>query len=109
MNPLRTTAFVVGLLFIITFVVSIPAALVLYTPVLDHTDHIVGAGADSRVALGAFLEMTLIVANIGTAVVLFPILRSYVSCRNALSDSGSLVTVSMLKRGEESLNPFTMQ
>jgi hypothetical protein len=33
----------------------------------------------------------------------------YVSCRNALSDSGSLVTVSMLKRGEEALNPFTMQ
>jgi hypothetical protein len=75
MNPLRRTAFVVGLLFIITFVVSIPAALVLYAPVLDHTDYIVGAGADSRIALGAFLEMTLIVANIGTAVVLFPILR----------------------------------
>jgi hypothetical protein len=75
MNPLRRTAFVVGLLFITTFVVSIPAALVLYTPVLDHTDYIVGAGADSRVALGAFLEMTLIVANIGTAVVLFPVLR----------------------------------
>jgi hypothetical protein len=36
-------------------------------------------------------------------------LGGYVSCRNALSDSGSLVTVSMLKRGEESLNPFTMQ
>jgi Domain of unknown function (DUF4386) len=66
---------VVGLLFIITFVVSIPAALVLYTPVLDHTDYILGAGADNRVALGAFLEMILIVANIGTAVVLFPILR----------------------------------
>ena len=65
----------VGLLFIITFVVSIPAALVLYTPVLDHTDYILGAGADNRVALGAFLEMILIVANIGTAVVLFPILR----------------------------------
>ena len=65
----------VGLLFIITFVVSIPAALVLYTPVLDHTDYILGAGADNRVALGAFLEMILIVANIGTAVVLFPILK----------------------------------
>jgi hypothetical protein len=75
MNPLRRTAFVVGLLFIITFVVSIPAALVLYTPVLDHTDYIVGAGSDRRIALGAFLEMILIVANIGTAVVLFPILR----------------------------------
>jgi Domain of unknown function (DUF4386) len=74
-NPVRRTAFVVGLLFIITFVASIPAALVLYTPVLDHTDYILGAGADSRIALGAFLEMILIVANIGTAVVLFPILR----------------------------------
>jgi hypothetical protein len=74
-NPLRRTAFVAGLLFIITFVVSIPAALVLYTPVLDHPGSIVGAGADSRIALGAFLEMILIVANIGSAVVLFPILR----------------------------------
>ena len=75
MSPLRRTAFVVGLLFIITFVTSIPAALVLYAPVLDHTDYILGAGADNRIPLGAFLEMILIVANIGSAVVLFPILR----------------------------------
>src|SRR5436853_498997 len=33
------------------------------------------AGADNRIALGAFLEMILIIANIGTAVVLFPILK----------------------------------
>jgi hypothetical protein len=33
----------------------------------------------------------------------------YVSCRNALSESGSLVTASTLKRGEDALNPFTMQ
>jgi hypothetical protein len=75
MNPLRRTAFVAGLLFVITFVASIPAALALYTVVLDHPDYIVGAGADSRIALGALLEMILIVANIGTAVVLFPILK----------------------------------
>jgi hypothetical protein len=62
-------------LFIITFVVSIPAALVLYTPVLDHANYIVGPGSDSRIAFGAFLEMILIVANIGSAVVLFPILK----------------------------------
>ena len=74
MDP-RRTAFVAGLLFIITFVASIPAALVLYTPVLDHPDYIVGAGADNRIAFGALLEMILIVANIGTAVVLFPILK----------------------------------
>jgi Domain of unknown function (DUF4386) len=75
MNPLRRTAFVAGLLFVITFVASIPAALALYTVVLDHPNYIVGAGADSRIAVGALLEMILIVANIGTAVVLFPILK----------------------------------
>jgi len=74
-NPLRRTAFVAGLLFIITFVASIPTALALYTVVLDHPNYIVGAGADNRIALGALLEMILIVANIGTAVVLFPILK----------------------------------
>ncbi|MDP9341582.1 MAG: DUF4386 domain-containing protein [Actinomycetota bacterium] len=63
------------MLFIITFVTSIPAALVLYTPVLDHARYIVGAGADNRIALGALLEMILIIANVGTAVVLFPILK----------------------------------
>jgi hypothetical protein len=74
-NPLRRTAFVAGLLFIITFVASIPAALLLYSPLLDHPNYIVGAGADNRIALGALLEMILILANIGTAVVLFPILK----------------------------------
>lgn len=59
----------------ITFLTSIPAALLLYSPVLDHTNYILGAGADTRVALGAFLEMVLIVANVGSAVVLFPVLK----------------------------------
>jgi uncharacterized protein DUF4386 len=75
MDPTRKISLITGWLFIITFVTSIPAALVLYTPVLDHPNYIVGAGADSRIALGALLEMILIVANIGTAVVLFPILK----------------------------------
>ena len=37
--------------------------------------YIVGAGADTSATLGAFLELLLIIANIGTAVVLFPILK----------------------------------
>jgi hypothetical protein len=73
-NPQRI-ARVTGVLFIITFIASIPAALFLYTPVLDDPRYIVSAGADDRIALGALLEMILIVANIGTAVVLFPILK----------------------------------
>jgi hypothetical protein len=71
----RKTARLVGWLFIITFVAGIPPALSLYLPVLDDARYIVGAGADTRIAFGAFLEMILIVANIGTAVVLFPILK----------------------------------
>ena len=75
MTSTRKTALIAGALFVITFLTSIPAALLLYTPVLDHTNYIVGAGADTRVALGAFLEVLLIVANVGSAVVLFPVLK----------------------------------
>ena len=75
MDSTRRTSFVTGVLFIVTFVTSIPAALVLYTPVLDDANYIVGAGADAGVALGALLEVLLIIANVGTAVALFPILK----------------------------------
>lgn len=71
----RKIARITGWLFIVTFVTSIPAALFLYTPVLDNARYIVGGGADTRVFWGALLEMILIVANIGTAVALFPILK----------------------------------
>jgi hypothetical protein len=35
-DPTRRAAFIVGLLFIITFITAIPAALILYTDVLDN-------------------------------------------------------------------------
>ena len=64
-----------GVLFLITFVTSIPA-LLLYETVLRHPErYIAGAGHDKRVLLGALLELLLIIANIGTAVVIFPIVR----------------------------------
>ena len=62
------------MLFVITFVASIPAVL-LYRPVLSDPNYVVGPGADGRVALGALLEVVTVIANVGTAVVLFPILR----------------------------------
>jgi Domain of unknown function (DUF4386) len=43
--------------------------------VVDDPRYIVGGAADTSVQWGAFLELLLIIANIGTAVVLFPILR----------------------------------
>jgi hypothetical protein len=74
--PSRNVALIAGVLFVITFVTSIPAVL-LYHPVLKDAGYIVGAGADTRVFLGAFLELILIIANIGTAVVLFPVLKRH--------------------------------
>ena len=64
-----------GVLYLITFVTSIPA-LALYETVLRHpVSYIAGAGHDKQVLFGAFLELLLIIANIGTAVVIFPIVR----------------------------------
>jgi hypothetical protein len=63
-------------LFLITFATSIPPFVFHYVPVVDDPNYIVGGGgADNRVLTGAFLELILIIANIGTAVVLFPLLK----------------------------------
>jgi hypothetical protein len=66
---------VFGVLYLITFVTSITAAL-LYQPVLDDpVGYIAGAGHDKRILFGALLELLLILANVGTAVVIVPIMR----------------------------------
>jgi hypothetical protein len=63
-----------GVLYLITFATSIPA-LLLYEPVLrDPVGYVAGGGHDTRILLGALLELLLIVSNIGTAVVLVPIM-----------------------------------
>jgi hypothetical protein len=74
-NYPQTIARVFGFLYLITFITSIPALFIFYAPVLTDPRYIVGAGADTSVAFGAFLELILIIANIGTAVVLYPILK----------------------------------
>jgi hypothetical protein len=51
--------------------------LLLYGPVLDEKDYVVNGSADGEIALGALLEILLVITNIGTAVVLFPIARRY--------------------------------
>lgn len=71
----RQIARTFGVLYLITFATSIPA-LWLYQPVLDHpAAYIAGAGHNGKILLGAFLELLLIVANIGTAVVVYPLLK----------------------------------
>ena len=64
-----------GVLFLITFITSIPA-LGLYQPVLDDpVGYITGGGHDNQIYLAALLEFFLIVSGIGTAVVLYPIAK----------------------------------
>jgi hypothetical protein len=64
----------VGILFLITYATSIPA-LVLFGPVLHDSQYVLGAGADTQIKFAALLEFILIVANIGSAIVLYPLLR----------------------------------
>jgi hypothetical protein len=119
-NSPRKFALVTGVLFIITFIASIPAAFVFYAPVLDDPNYIVGAaGADTLVSLGALLEFIVVIANIGTAVVLFPIVKrqneavalGYVTSRvleSAIIMVGvfSLLTVVSLRSGFDPATPL---
>jgi Domain of unknown function (DUF4386) len=75
MDQDQKTARIFGVLFLITFATSIPA-LALYQPVLDDpAGYIAGGGEDNKIYLGVLLELLLIIANVGTAVVLYPIVR----------------------------------
>lgn len=74
MSPMRRAALLAGLLYLITFATSIPA-LILKGPVLRDAHFILGSGASTGVLWGGILDLLLAVACIGTAVVLFPVVR----------------------------------
>jgi hypothetical protein len=64
-----------GVLYLLTFITSIPA-LALYEPALRHpVAFVAGSGNVNKIYFGALLELLLILANIGTAVVIVPIMR----------------------------------
>ena len=64
-----------GVLFIMTFLTSIPAYLLFQSVTDDPAAYIAGSGNDNQIYLAALLEFALIIANVGTAVVLYPIAR----------------------------------
>jgi hypothetical protein len=73
MTSFRKTALVGGLLYLITFLGSIPAAF-LVGPALDPS-YVLGAGADQQVGLGAILELVNVFALIGCGVAFFSVIR----------------------------------
>jgi hypothetical protein len=70
----RKTSLVAGALYVLTFAASIPA-LFLLSPVLNNSDYIVSAGADTRVLLGCFLDVVTALSGVGTAVALFSVMK----------------------------------
>jgi hypothetical protein len=74
MTSFRKTALAGGLLYLITFIGSIPAAI-LVGPAIDNPNYVTSAGADQQVALGLVLELVNVFGCIGCAVALFSVVR----------------------------------
>jgi hypothetical protein len=73
MTPLRKTALVAGVFYLITFI-SIPT-LGLYGSIKTDRDWITSSGGSTGVLWGVFLEVIVALAGIGTAVTLFPVVK----------------------------------
>jgi hypothetical protein len=73
MTALRRTALVAGIFYLITFI-SIPT-LFLYGNLKTDRNFITSSGSSTGVLWGAFLEVIVALAGIGTAVTLFPVLK----------------------------------
>lgn len=87
MDSLRKTALIAGVFYVITFV-SIPT-LALYGAVHDP-NYMAGPGPDTPIVLGGVLEIIVALAGIGTAVVLYPVVKRQGEAR-ALGFVGSRV------------------
>jgi hypothetical protein len=73
MSSFRKTALVGGILYLITFLGSIPAAI-LVGPA-DSVGYVTGAGADQQVAFGLVLELVNVFGCIACGVAFFSVVR----------------------------------
>lgn len=74
MTSTRKAALVAGICYLLTFVGSIPAWF-LQEPLLTNPEYVIGAGTDTRVIAGSFLDLVTAFAGIGTAVALYSVVR----------------------------------
>jgi hypothetical protein len=74
MTSFRKTALAGGILYLVTFLGSIPAAI-LVGPALNDPAYVLGAGADQQVGLGAVLELVNVFGLIGCGIVFFSVVK----------------------------------
>ena len=74
MDPTRKTALVAGILYLVTYASSIPAALLLGNALADP-NYILGAGADGQIRLAALFDIVNGLTAIGTAVALYSVVK----------------------------------
>ncbi|HEX4490269.1 MAG TPA: DUF4386 domain-containing protein [Acidimicrobiia bacterium] len=70
----RKLALAAGVLYLVTFVASIPT-LGLKAPLVNHPEWILGHGSDTGVILACLMDFVCALAGVGTAIALFPVVR----------------------------------
>jgi Domain of unknown function (DUF4386) len=73
-DPMRNHARAAGIFYLLTFVSSIPA-LLLIAPVLNDAHYVTSAGQDTRVLWGCLLDSVNALTAVGSAVALYPVVK----------------------------------
>ena len=76
MSSMRKTAMVAGVLYLLTFLSSIPAVF-LQAPALDDPTYIISNISSGQVRLGALFDIVNSLTAIGTAVALYAVIRRH--------------------------------
>lgn len=74
MMTTRNSARTAGVFYLITWITSI-LGLALYGPILNHSAYVFGSISQGHIKMGAFLEILAALANIGTSLALYPIVK----------------------------------
>jgi len=73
-DPMRNHARAAGIFYLLTFVSSIPA-LILIGPILNDPNYVTSAGQDTRVLWGCLLDSVNAITAVGSAVALYPVVK----------------------------------
>jgi hypothetical protein len=73
-DPTRNHARAAGIFYLLTFVSSIPA-LILIGPILDDARYVTGAGQDTRVLWGCLLDCVNALTAVGSAVAVYSVVK----------------------------------